>query len=342
MTNVSIIGTGLIGTSIGLALKQLHGDRFKVVGYDADEEAQVNARKMGALDNAEWNIDAAVNDADIVVISTPANAVYEILETIGPFMKPGSVVTDTVSTKETIIAWAEETLPETVSFVGGNPLIGAGFGQGQQNANALLFQEKRYVIAPTPRAAEDAVRAVVEFAEALEAKPLFMDPGEHDSFAAAMTALPMLSAATIMDAVSSSPSWRELARFASTDFFAVTQPTSTDPAVSHGVAATNPDMVIYWLDELMSRLRKIRDSIVDEDARFDVDGPLASTLINAWEARARLDAGVVSDDRPDDNSVPSASEGMLSLFMGNRAAKFLSGPGRQEKDPTKYDRKRMN
>lgn len=341
MPNVSIIGTGLIGSSIGLALKEFHRNRYEIVGYDADAESHSNAKKLGAVDRSEWNIDSAVADADIVVIATPANAVYDILETIGPFLKDGAVVTDTVSTKETMIAWAEETLPDTVSFVGGNPLVGALNVQGQQNASAVLFKEKRYVLAPTPRAAEKAVGQVVEMVQDLGAKPLFMDPSEHDSFTAAMAALPVLAAATLMDTVSSSPSWRELARFAGQDFLAVTGPSAADPAISHGLAATNPDMVIYWIDELMSRLQMLRDSIDDEESRFDLDGTLAATFIKAWEARARLDAGVVAEDFPSENVIPSASEGIMSLFLGNRAAKFLSGH-REEKDSTRYDRRRMN
>jgi prephenate dehydrogenase len=185
------------------------------------------------------------------------------------------------------------------------------------------------------------VKQVVDLVEAIGAKPLFMDAIEHDSFTAAMTALPVVAAAAIMDAVSSSPSWREIARFAGRDFNAVTEPSASDPAISHGLAATNPEMAVYWIDELIARLRRMRDGISDEQARFDADGTLASTFVRAWEARARLEAGVVTEDRPNDNPIPTASEGMMSLFLGNRAAKFLSGK-KEEKDPTKYDKRRLN
>ena len=116
MKNVTLIGTGQIGASIGLALKVEHPNKYRVVGYDPDQDTHARAEKIKAVDSAEWNLDVAVRDADIVVISLPVLRTYDILETIAPYLKDGTTVTDTCNTKRSILRWAEELLPSNVSF----------------------------------------------------------------------------------------------------------------------------------------------------------------------------------------------------------------------------------
>ena len=339
MPNYTIIGLGRIGTSIGMAIRA--NSESEVIGYDADNSAQTLARCMGAVDKVEWNIDKAVADADVVIVATPAGSLYDVFDGVSRFLKPGAVVTDTSSSKRAVMDWAAELLPSQVSFVGGNPLTGASVKQQKDASQHIFYQTKWAVVAP-PTASRDSIRAVTDLVESIGASPVFMDAHEHDSFSAATTGLPAVVAAAVMNAVSTSPSWSEISRFVGSDFDSVTQAATYDPATSQSASATNADMLAHWIDQLIERFQAIRDALLDDEERFAPDGVLADSFVQAWEQRARLEAGV-ADRRPDTGeqlTIPSSSESMMGMFFGSRMARALS---KKEKkiDSSKYDRRKL-
>lgn len=339
MPNYTIIGLGRIGTSIGMAIRA--NSESEVIGYDADNSAQTLAQRMGAVDKVEWNIDKAVADADVVIVATPAGSLYDVFDGVSRFLKPGAVVTDTSSSKRAVMDWAAELLPSQVGFVGGNPLTGASVKQQKDASQHIFYQTKWAVVAP-PTASRDSIRAVTDLVESIGASPVFMDAHEHDSFSAATTGLPAVVAAAVMNAVSTSPSWSEISRFVGSDFDSVTQAATYDPATSQSASATNADMLAHWIDQLIERFQAIRDALLDDEERFAPDGVLADSFVQAWEQRARLEAGV-ADRRPDTGeqlTIPSSSESMMGMFFGSRMARALS---KKEKkiDSSKYDRRKL-
>jgi prephenate dehydrogenase len=313
----------------------------EVIGYDADNSAQTLAQRMGAVDKVEWNIDKAVADADVVIVATPAGSLYDVFDGVSRFLKPGAVVTDTSSSKRAVMDWAAELLPSQVGFVGGNPLTGASVKQQKDASQHIFYQTKWAVVAP-PTASRDSIRAVTDLVESIGASPVFMDAHEHDSFSAATTGLPAVVAAAVMNAVSTSPSWSEISRFVGSDFDSVTQAATYDPATSQSASATNADMLAHWIDQLIERFQAIRDALLDDEERFAPDGVLADSFVQAWEQRARLEAGV-ADRRPDTGeqlTIPSSSESMMGMFFGSRMARALN---KKEKkiDSSKYDRRKL-
>ncbi len=339
MPNYTIIGLGRIGTSIGMAIRA--NSESEVIGYDADNSAQTLAQRMGAVDKVEWNIDKAVADADVVIVATPAGSLYDVFDGVSRFLKPGAVVTDTSSSKRAVMDWAAELLPSQVGFVGGNPLTGASVKQQKDASQHIFYQTKWAVVAP-PTASRDSIRAVTDLVESIGASPVFMDAHEHDSFSAATTGLPAVVAAAVMNAVSTSPSWSEISRFVGSDFDSVTQAATYDPATSQSASATNADMLAHWIDQLIERFQAIRDALLDDEERFAPDGVLADSFVQAWEQRARLEAGV-ADRRPDTGeqlTIPSSSESMMGMFFGSRIARALN---KKEKkiDSSKYDRRKL-
>ncbi len=342
MPNYTIIGLGRIGTSLGMAIRG-RMRKSHVVGYDADNNAQSLARRMGAVDEVEWNLDKAVADADLVIAATPAGSLYAVFESIAPHLKPDAVVTDTSPTKRAVLEWADELFPKNVGFVGGNPLTGASVTE-QKNASGHIFHNAKWAVVAPPAAGQHAIRALTDLIEGVGASPVFMDPHEHDSFAAATTGLPAVVAAAVMNAVSTSPSWSEISRFVGAEFDQVTSPASADPSSSQSAAATNSDMLVYWIDQLIERFQALRAGLVDEEERFASDGILAESFVQAWEQRARLEAGV-ADRRPATDerlAIPSSSESMMGLFFGSRVAKVMGGGKEKKKDTTKYDRRKLN
>ncbi|MBM3957978.1 MAG: prephenate dehydrogenase/arogenate dehydrogenase family protein, partial [Gemmatimonadetes bacterium] len=95
MRRITIIGTGFIGSSMGMALREAYRGKVEVVGYDADTKVHDRARKSGAVDRTEWNLDKAVAGADIVILAVPVAATPEIFRAIGPHLAEGAIVTDT-------------------------------------------------------------------------------------------------------------------------------------------------------------------------------------------------------------------------------------------------------
>src|SRR3712207_7189865 len=94
---ITIIGTGFVGTALGLGLQRLRGPKsdFEIVGHDRKAEANGIAKKRGAVDRTDWNLINAIDGADLVFIATPVQAIRETLAAIGPHVKPGAIVTDT-------------------------------------------------------------------------------------------------------------------------------------------------------------------------------------------------------------------------------------------------------
>ena len=117
----TIVGLGLVGSSIGLALKGT-GAEFEIVGHDKDGNAAKRAYKSGCVDRTEWNLINACDGADLIVISTPLAGVESTLAAIAQDLKAGAVVTDTARLKVPVLNWARESLPDTVHFVGGHPI----------------------------------------------------------------------------------------------------------------------------------------------------------------------------------------------------------------------------
>ncbi|MBM3956855.1 MAG: prephenate dehydrogenase/arogenate dehydrogenase family protein, partial [Gemmatimonadetes bacterium] len=233
--------------------------------------------------------------------------------------------------------WAEELLPASVGFVGGHPLAGAGLS-GAESAVPTLFQSARYALVAPPATPPSAVKTVVTLVEDIGAKPFFVDKEEHDSYVAAAGHLPAIISTALMSALARSPSWREISRFASDEFRDLSRLASVDPEVTVGLCRTNPDMIIYWISQLIGELEDLR-AMIDHESRDDSDGPLMNALVAAWEARARWTAGIDPVAFPR-QEIPTAGEGMLQLFLGSALSRRAMSAMRPEKtDPTQYPRR---
>src|SRR5947208_8675535 len=124
---ITIIGTGLIGGSLGMALKGARLPGLEVIGHDRDRANATQAEKSGAIDRTEHNLPRAVSGAGMVIIAVPVLSVREVMQQMAPDLAEGTVVTDTTSTKAHAMRWAKEALPEYVNFVGA--ALGAARGR---------------------------------------------------------------------------------------------------------------------------------------------------------------------------------------------------------------------
>ncbi|MBI2938859.1 MAG: prephenate dehydrogenase/arogenate dehydrogenase family protein [Chloroflexi bacterium] len=289
---VTIIGLGLIGGSIGLALRQGKADA-EIAGHTRNFDRARLAQKRGAIDRAEWNLPAAVERADLVVVATPAAAVREVFAHIAPHLRAGAVVTDVASTKQQVLAWAEELLPPSVSFVGGHPMAGKEQA-GIEAADAALFQGCVYCVLPGRGASDEAVNLVLKLVEAVGGRPYFLDPAEHDSYVAAISHLPFLLSATLVNAVATSPAWRDLSRLAAGGFRDVTRLASGDPVMHRDICATNRESIRRWVEQFRRELDRMAGLIAADEAGLEAAFDQAKKRRDEWLAerqRAQLPGG---------------------------------------------------
>ena len=319
MTQLAIIGTGLIGASIGLGLKAAEGtEDIEIVGFDTSREREREAERRDAIDRRASSLRDAVQGAALVVISTPVLATREVMEEIASALSVGAIVTDTCSTKTQVMRWAEELLPNSVNFVGSHPMAGkTEFGAAA--AEATLFQDTRWVVVPSRSASSDAVETVSGLATALGAKPMFMDAAEHDAYAAAISHLPMFAASALFRLVRDSEAWPEMSLLAASGFKDTTRLAGTDALMAHDIAVTNREQVIHWLQRLRGALYDIEDMLGDPDRDEEFLRHLAQLNIDHIAFHDGQIGRVEIDQKGPGIPIP----GMTDMFFGGALAERL-------------------
>jgi len=195
---ITIIGVGLIGGSLGLALKEKHPN-FKIVGIDKQEIIE-KAITRGAIDEGTVNLEEGIKKADIVIIATPVKTILSILTQINPFLKKGCLVTDTGSTKQQIVQKANKILSKDIFFVGGHPMAGSE-KYGIKSAYPYLFHNKTYILTPDSKSNLGALEKISLLVKMIGAKELMLDPLEHDRIVSAVSHLPQIIAVSLINTI---------------------------------------------------------------------------------------------------------------------------------------------
>jgi prephenate dehydrogenase len=329
MNKITIVGMGLIGSSIGLALKKAQIDG-EIVGTDMDRQVSERARKIGALDSTENNPIKAIKDANLIILATPVGAIREMLRLFGPELEEGTIVTDTGSTKSDVLRWAEEYLPSNVSFVGGHPMAGKELS-GPEAAQADLFEGATYCIVPGKNTGSNAVAVVTKMAETIGAKPYFIDPFEHDSYVAAVSHLPLILSTVLVKLNADNPSWPEISKLASNGFRDVSRLASGNPEMSRDICLTNQEGIVHWIDQFISELTAFKGLIQEGGERT-----LGKAFDSAWEARDRwLQNKIDSPSSTPMVDIPTTAEAMGGMLMGDRSAIKISQMIEWHKDKDK-------
>ncbi len=285
MKQVTIVGLGLIGTSLGLALKQLKNPP-RVVGTDLQYDAATKASRMKAVDKVDRILVDSVEGSEVVVIATPVSTIPSVLKLISPALSEGSVVTDTGSTKREIVRAAQETLPKTVSFVGGHPMTGKATA-GVDDPSASLFLNTVYCLTPTAESPESAVGKVAAMVQEIGATPYFLDPMEHDGLVAGISHLPYLVSASLMRVLATERSWREMSELAAGGFELATRLAGQDPKIYGDMLASNGENVVRYLDRVIAELSAARAKLAGGESKLAPDLEAAQKARLAWESQRR-------------------------------------------------------
>ena len=198
LNKISIVGVGLIGGSLGLALKKKNPN-FKITGIDKPEII-IKAITRGAIDEGTVNLEEGIKEADIVIIATPVKTILDLLPQINPFLKRGCLVTDTGSTKGQVVERANEVLSKDVFFIGGHPMAGSE-EYGVESAKPHLFQDRTYILTPTPKSNLLALEKIFLLVRLVGAKKLILDPLGHDRIVGAVSHLPQIIAVSLINTI---------------------------------------------------------------------------------------------------------------------------------------------
>jgi prephenate dehydrogenase len=284
---VAIVGLGLIGGSIGLALHNTNAVQ-QVTGYDLGKGITDRARKIGAIDQAYDALADAVRGAELIILATPIGAMRSLLQNIATLASPGSVVTDVASTKAQIINWAEEYLPTSISFVGGHPLAGREVS-GADSANAALFQNRIYCLTPTKRTPTAALNKICKLIEILGARVRFLEPAEHDGQVASVNQLPFVASAVLINTVVEGAAWGDAVMLVDRGLQDMTRLANGSPEVYRDICLTNREALVRWLSEYISELNVFRDQLTSNDNNLMQTFAKAQQLRGQWQMAHDID-----------------------------------------------------
>lgn len=193
---LTIIGVGLLGGSIGLAIKSILTD-CQIIGYGHRATTLDTAIQTGAIDRAAASLPDSVRSADLVILCTPVGIFPQVLSGIAPALKDGAVVTDVGSTKRSIVRQAHQILPARVRFVGSHPMAGSE-KRGVEFARADLFQHALCITTPTEDTDPAALQQVEVFWRTIGMRTTRLTPDEHDRRLAEVSHLPHVVAAAMV------------------------------------------------------------------------------------------------------------------------------------------------
>jgi cyclohexadieny/prephenate dehydrogenase len=267
---IAIIGLGLIGGSIGLAVRP-HLPSARTTGYDSDPAVRTRASELQLADTICDSAAEAVRDADLVILCVPVGAMGEIAREIAPHLSPGALVSDVGSSKQSITQALTSALPGQ-PVIPAHPVAGTEHS-GPDSGFATLFQQRWCIVTPPEGADPVLVSRLVAFWEELGAMVDTMDAKHHDLVLAVTSHIPHLIAYTIVGTASEleEVTRSEVIKYSAGGFRDFTRIAASDPTMWRDVFLNNRDAVLVMLQNFLDDLGKLQDAIRsgDGDALFD-------------------------------------------------------------------------
>lgn len=332
---VAVIGINIISASVALGLRE-HKEPIEIVAYDADRAIADLAKARGVFDEVKRKAGPTCEGAYLVIVSERLADIEGTFSEISPHLEAGAIVTDTARLKAPVLRWAEQFLPEDVSFVGGhcilNPaVIGQGSPEGLGDASADLLKDALYCFTPSPLASRAAIETCSWLAHSIGAHPFFLGVDEHDGLQAGVEGLPDLLTIALVRATVDTPGWEEMRKFATYRFAAATEAIE-DAVKQHPSVYLNRENIIRRLDTLMEELMYLRTVLAEADEEiFAETAAKAANSRDRWMKERRR--GIWSDPDPaGTQDVPGAAQQVGHMLFGNLASRFDRTRGDSEEE----------
>lgn len=279
MKRLAIYGLGLMGASLGLALRQrLPGVQVTGIGRDAARLAA--AREAGAAHTVTTDPVAGVREAQLLVLALPVERMADALRACAPGLSAGCIVTDVGSVKRPVVETLRPLLPAGCTFVGSHPMTGSE-RRGHEAADPLLYENALTVVTPVGDEPVEAVAAVESLWHTAGSRTLRLNPAAHDTAVAAVSHLPHLLASVLV--LSAAENGEQALGLAAGGFRDVTRIASGDPALWRGIFAANRAELLGQVDRFRGVLDRLRAQLADGD-----DTAIEQALVRAREIRDGL------------------------------------------------------
>ena len=269
--NLAIVGVGLIGGSLGLALKDKLAEDIYITGISRTGKSMAEALACGAVDAVSPDIAAVVRNADIVFLSTPVLQIVPMVKKMLPFLKSGAILPDAGSTKQYVWNGLRQILPADIYYVAGHPMTGKE-KSGVQAADKNLFVNKCYVIVEDTGAPKEALDKVLSLLRLTGANLTTLDIQKHDRCASVISHVPHVTAAALVTLLNrSAGDMDSCLKLAGGGFKDTTRIASSNSDMWADICMTNPDAIVQNLEELQNILGEVIASIRKQDRQAVYD-----------------------------------------------------------------------
>ena len=262
---LAIIGVGLIGSSLSLALKQ-SAAVGQVIGFGRNQKNLARGVELGVLDEFADSIEAAVSAADVVVVAVPLGAMRQVFSELKPAVKKGAIITDVGSAKGSVVAAARDELGTVFSrFVPAHPIAGTE-KSGVEAGFPTLYQNRRVIITPVEQTDQDAIAVIDEMWRHCGAIIEYLSVKHHDKVLAATSHLPHMLAYALVHQLSYLNDHEEIFRYASGGFRDFTRIASSDPVMWRDVCISNGDALVSLIEQYQQELDRVKSAISAGDS----------------------------------------------------------------------------
>lgn len=261
---IGIIGMGLIGGSLSLALKEHFGDAVWIVAIDNDSDTVMQAVQRNFADFATIDPICGVADLDVVFICTPVLQIIPLVKKILPHLKHGAIISDTGSTKKLLVQQIEELLPNHIYYVGGHPMAGRE-KSGILASDKNLFNNQWYILIENNHSVPAVVEKVCMLLEATGARINVMNASTHDTCAAVISHVPHIAAAALVNLLNYYPQPDNLLKLSGGGFKDTTRIASSNADMWADICMTNGDAIIESLSNLQEIINDTISAIHNKD-----------------------------------------------------------------------------
>lgn len=259
---VSILGVGLIGASLALALKE-KGLCKKITGYGRREENLRMARERGIIDDYSLDPKEASVESDLVILSTPVGVFRDIINKIKEILKKDSLITDVGSVKGSLVYEIEGSIPDGSFYIGSHPIAGSD-KSGIDEARADLFKNALCIMTPTENSDTEALRKIALLWEGLGSKVRFMNPYKHDEIYGAVSHLPHVIAYALVNTIGDIDS--EFIEYAGQGFKDTTRIALSSPEMWRDIVIYNRENLLRFLEVFKDEIKKIEECLKNNDS----------------------------------------------------------------------------
>ena len=261
---LAIVGVGLIGGSLALALKEA-GAVGSVVGIGRGRANLETALARGLVDEISQDPATGVKDADVIFLATPVRTLGPVTEQMMAHLKPGAILTDGGSVKQAVIDAIEPHLRSDVQFVPGHPIAGTE-NSGAEAAFATLYRERRCILTPTARTEQTALAQIARMWERVGSQVVVMGVEKHDRVLAAISHLPHMVAYALVNAVGAYDRYDEnILEYSAGGFRDFTRIASSDPTMWSDIALTNREALVEMMDQFAAFFTELKEDIAEGD-----------------------------------------------------------------------------